>query len=204
MTELGGKMLLGLSLILLQGMNPIVASAVIPGLGEMLQGETGKARAFMIIEGSIWLSYFGFKHFGNKLEQSARVFAVNHAQANPARLEKDYYDALESYSNSYYYNLIVEREASYLYPDDPVRQQEYIERNGYFGDDAWQWNSLTNRTEYWQKRKASRENLRRASFMPGFAIINRIVSIIDVIVFAEEERFGLDTDPGRIGILYRF
>ncbi|GAI00207.1 unnamed protein product, partial [marine sediment metagenome] len=40
--------------------------------------------------------------------------------------------------------------------------------------------------------------------MPGFAIINRIVSIIDVVIFEEEDKIHFDTEPGRIGIKYRF
>jgi hypothetical protein len=40
--------------------------------------------------------------------------------------------------------------------------------------------------------------------MPGFAIINRIVSVVDVLLFTKEEKFGLDASDGRIGFYYRF
>ncbi len=185
-------------------MSPVFASAVMPGWGESIQGEKSKARAFFIVEGSIWLSYLGFKYFGNKIEQSARSFAIDHTGANAARRDDDYFEALENYLTSDDYNLEVERNASLLYPDDPLKQQEYIQQHGYFGDDTWKWDSLSNRTQYWEKRRSARENLRRASFMPGFAIINRIVSIIDVVVFAQEEQFGFDSRPGKIGIYYKF
>lgn len=188
----------------MQGMNPVVASAVVPGLGELVQGEYAKARTFFVIEGSIWLSYLGFTYFGHKLDQSARSFAIDHSGANPSRDDDAYYDALEDFLSSQDYNLEIERDASLIYPNDPERQQEYIEANGYFGDDTWQWDTLSNRSEYWEKRRSARENLRRASFMPGFAIINRIISIIDVVVFAEQENFGFDTRPGKIGVYYKF
>ena len=74
----------------------------------------------------------------------------------------------------------------------------------YFGDDEWAWDTLPNRTYYWEKRREAREHRRRASFMPGFAIINRIISVVDVLLFKEEEKFGLDAREGRIGIVYRF
>jgi len=196
--------LLSISLIILQGMNPIFASALVPGWGELIQGERSKARAFVIVEGSIWLSYLGFNYFGNKLEQSARSFAIQHSGANPTRRDDDYFEALEDYLTSDDYNLEVERNASLLYPNDPLLQQEYIEQHGYFDDDTWEWDSLGNRTQYWDKRRSARENIRRARFMPGFAIINRIVSIIDVVVFAQDEQFGLDSRPGRIGVYYKF
>ncbi len=132
------------------------------------------------------------------------AFAIDHSGANPTQDDAQYFDALEDYLSSDDYNLEVERNASYFYPDDPQAQQAYIEANSYTGDDAWQWDTLSNRTLYWERRMAARENYRRASFMPGFAIINRIVSVIDVMVFSEEEKFGLDTRPGKIGIYYKF
>jgi hypothetical protein len=197
-------MIVSISLIVIQAMNPVFASALVPGLGELIQGERGKARVFFVVEGSIWLGYFGFNYFGNKINQSARAYAIDHSGGNPLRTDEDYFDALEDYMTSLDHNLEIERDASLFYPDDPQRQQEYIEENGYFGDDAWTWDTLTNKTYYWERRRAARENRRRASFMPGFAIINRVVSIIDVIVFSKEKHFGLDSRPGRIGIYYKF
>jgi hypothetical protein len=197
-------MILGISLIILQAMNPIFASAAVPGLGELIQGEKNKARTFFILEGSIWLTYLGFNYFGNKMDHSARVFAIEHSGANPVNQDDRYFDAVEDYMSSEQYNIEVERNASLFYPDDPAMQQQYIQENGYFGDDAWEWDTLTSRTAFWEKRKSARENLRRASFMPGFAIINRIVSIIDVVVFSQEDKIHFDTKPGRIGIYYKF
>ena len=197
-------MALGISLIIFQAMNPILASVIMPGLGEMIQGEKNRSRVFFIVEGSIWLSYFGFNYLGHKIDNSARAFAIKHSGGNPARSDDEYFDALEDYLSSDDYNLEVERNASYFFPDDPQLQQEYIEENGYFGQDAWEWDTLTNRSNYWEERRESREHLRRASFMPGFAIINRVVSVIDVIVFSKQDRLGLDTRPGKIGIYYKF
>ena len=185
-------------------MNPIIASMVMPGWGEVIQGEKNKARVFFIIEGSIWLSYFGFNYLGDKFDYSARAFAIDHADANAVRRDNEYFDAIEDYLSSEDYNLEVERTASYYYPDDPQRQQEYIEEHGYFNEDTWEWDTLSSRIYYWERRKIARDNYRRASFMPGFAIINRIISVIDVVVFKKEERFGLDTRSGRIGIYYKF
>ena len=197
-------MFLGISLILFQTMNPIIASVAVPGWGEAIQGQRNKARTFFIIEGSIWLSYFGFNYLGEKIENSARVFAIEHSGANPTRRDDKYFDNLEDFFSSDDYNLEVERNASLFYPDDPPEQQEYIQENGYFGDDAWQWDTLSNKSYYWERRRSARENHRRASFMTGFAIINRIVSVIDVFVFSKTKSFGLDTSPGKIGICYKF
>lgn len=197
-------MLLGLTLILVQGMNPILASAIMPGWGETILGKKNEARAFFIIEGSLWASYLGFNYFGHKIEYSTRSFAVKHAEANPTRRDEEYFDNLEIYYSSDDYNLEIERDASYYYPNDPERQQEYIKENSYFDDDEWQWDTLSSQIYYWQRRRAGREDLRRASFMTGFMLINRIVSIINVVVFSEQTKIGFDTNPGRIGIYYKF
>lgn len=197
-------MFLGLALALFEGMNPIIASAIMPGWGEWILHKKNEARTFFIIEGSLWVSYYTFNWYGHKLERSSRIFAFEHAGANPLRDDMEYYDNLEDYNSSDEYNLLVERDASLYYPDDPVRQQEYIQKYGYFGDDQWEWDTLASRNFYWQRRRDARENLRRASFMTGFMIINRIVSVINVGVFKQESGLGLNAEPGKIGIVYKF
>jgi len=185
-------------------MNPILASAIIPGWGELILQKKNEARTFFIIEGSLWFSYYTFNWFGHKLESSSKIYAFEHAGANPLRNDQEYFDNLEDYNSSDDYNLIVERDASLYYPNDPVRQQEYIQKYGYFGDDQWEWDTLTNWNIYWRRRKIARENLRRASFMTGFMLINRIVSVLNVAVFKQESGLGLEVEPGKIGLSYRF
>ncbi len=181
-----------------------MASILVPGLGQMIKGDNSKAQAFFVVEGAIWVSYFGFNHWGNRIDASARAFAIDHSGANPARRDDEYFDALEDYLSSNEHNLVVERQASLFYPNDPALQQEYIEAHSYFGEDEWEWDGLDNRSQYWDKRREAREHERRASFMPGFAIINRIVSVVDVLLFTKQQKFGLETSQGRIGLYYKF
>lgn len=197
-------MFLTISLIVVQGLHPVMASALVPGLGQMIMGDRAKAQTFFIVEGAVWLSYFGFNYWGDRIDGSARVYAIGHADANPARRDDEYFDDLETYLSSADHNLMVERYASYFFPNDPAMQEDYIEANSYFGEDEWQWDGITNRSQYWEKRREAREHWRRASFMPGFAIINRIVSVVDVLLFSKQERFGFDTGNNRIGLYYRF
>jgi hypothetical protein len=195
---------LGISLIVIQALSPVMASILVPGLGQLIQGDRSKAQVFFAVEGTIWVSYFGFNYWGKRVDASARAFAIDHSGGNPARRDDAYFDALEDYLSSNEHNLVVERQASLYYPNDPELQQEYIAANSYFGEDEWMWDSLGSRSHFWEKRRESREHERRASFMPGFAIINRIVSVVDVLLFTEEEKFGLDAGEGRIGFYYKF
>lgn len=197
-------MLLGISLIVVQGLNPVIASVMVPGLGQMIQGDRSRAQTFLAVEGAIWLSYFGFNYWGNRIDGSARVYAIDHAGANPARRDDRYFDDLETYLSAADHNLMVERYASWFFPNNLELQQEYIEANSYYGEDEWLWDSLASRGQYWEKRRQAREHWRRASFMPGFAVINRIVSVVDILVFSRQERFGFDTSGNRIGLYYRF
>lgn len=197
-------MLLGISLIMFQALNPVMASILVPGLGQMIEGDKAKAQTFFVVEGAIWISYFGLNYWGNRIDASARTFAIDHSGGNPARRDDEYFDALEDYLSSNEHNLVVERQASLYYPNNPELQQEYIAANSYFGEDEWAWDSLDSRSQYWERRRVARENKRRASFMPGFAVINRIVSVVDVLLFTNQERFGFDTSDGRIGFYYKF
>jgi len=193
-----------ITLILFQAMNPIIASAILPGWGESLTGRRTEARVFFIIEGSLWSSYAGFNYFGHKTMFSSQAFAADRADANPRQDDEDYYDIVEDFDSSDDYNLKVERDASYYYPNDPLQQQEYIAENGYFGNDTWNWDTLSSRLQYWERRKAGREDMRRASFVSGFLIIDRIVSVINVAVFTKTPNIELDSEPGKIGIYYKF
>ncbi|MBE0431976.1 hypothetical protein IBX73_00770 [candidate division WOR-3 bacterium] len=197
-------MLLGISLIVVQGLNPVIASVMVPGLGQMIQGDRSRAQTFFAVEGAIWLSYFGFNYWGDRIDGSARVYAIDHAGANPARRDDRYFDDLETYLSAADHNLMVERYASWFFPNNLELQQEYIEANSYYGEDEWLWDSLASRSQYWEKRRQAREHWRRASFMPGFAIINRVVSVVDILLFSRQERFGFDTGGNRIGLYYKF
>jgi hypothetical protein len=192
------------ALILFQAMNPILASALIPGWGESIIGKKNQAKAFFVVEGTLWLSYAGFTYFGHKGEASSRAFAIEHGSANPGRSDADYFDILEDYMTADDYNIEVERNASYYYPDDPARQQQYIEENGFFGADAWSWDTVASRNQDWKSRRSARANLQRASFMTGFALVNRLVSVINVAVLNRQERFGLESRDNRIGIYFKF
>ncbi len=196
--------MLGISLIIIQGMNPIIASAIMPGWGELILQRKNEARTFFVVEGTLWCSYYTFNFLGKRMEKSSMVFAFEHADANPLRQDREYFDNLEDYDSSSDYNLLVEREASHYYPNDPQKQKEYINEHSYYGEDTWNWDTVANRNVYWEKRRIMRENLRRASFMTGFMLINRLVSILNVAVFKQESGFGLETEPGKIGFSYKF
>ncbi len=180
-------------------------SAIMPGWGELTLQKKDKAEVFFLIEGGLWLLYGSFNYYGRRTNLNAHSYAVKRASANPSRKDEDYLNSVEDFMNSDEYNEFIEREASTLYPDDLIRQQEYIQHNGYFGVDAWAWSSRDDLLIYWEKRKSAREAIRNASFCIGLTLLNRISSIIDVAFFTpRESKFGIKATPNEIGVIYKF
>ncbi len=184
---------------------PILRSAVLPGWGEHTLQSRTKAETFFMIEGGLWLLYGGFHYYSGRMNRSAHSFAVEKADANPARKDDDYMKGVEKYMTSDDHNEGIERDASTYYPDDLERQQSYIRENGFFGEDSWSWSNTDDFLLFWDKRKAAREAVRDASFCVGLALFNRIASIIDVAFFTSRSpKVGLKTAPGQVGIIYKF
>ncbi|MEO0070405.1 MAG: hypothetical protein ABIK18_06405 [candidate division WOR-3 bacterium] len=184
---------------------PILRSALVPGWGEWTLQKKSKGEIFFVIEGGLWLLYGGLNYYSGEMNDNAHTYAVEMAGANAANKDERYLKALEKYMTSEAYNEAVERDASYYYPDDLRKQQEYIQSNGYFGEDTWEWPSENEFILYWEKRKAGREALRMASFCIGLTLFNRVASIIDVAFFTPRlSGFGIKSGVNQIGIVYRF
>ena len=74
------------------------------------------------------------------------------------------------------------RRVSYA-PDNPERQRAYAESRSFTGDKAWSWGSDSLRFNYWRQRKGARSVLHTAGFVLGAALVDRLVSAIDVAFF---------------------
>lgn len=184
---------------------PIIRSAIVPGWGEYTLQSKVKAETFFMVEGTLWLLYGGYHYYSAGQNHSAHSFAVERASANPANADEDYLKGLEQYMTSDAYNEGIERDASTYYPDDLQRQQEYIQENGFFGENAWSWSNTDDFLRYWNRRKSAREAIRNASFCLGLALFNRVASIIDVAFFTPRKTsFGIETSLNKFGVVYQF
>jgi hypothetical protein len=161
----------------------ILASLALPGAGELWRGHRTKGEIFLWTDAAIWLTYGGLSIVGNSRLQDSRLFAHRYADASPAVRSDDYYVAVERYWNSDLYNEDVRRDARELYPDDPERQRQYAEQRSYTGDMAWSWGSDSLQWVYRDDRRNARTMLQAAGFVLGGALLNRLVSAIDVAFF---------------------
>jgi hypothetical protein len=157
----------------------LMLSLVIPGAGQQYLGNTGRARMMYVSEAAVWTTFAGFRVQGRMREdryvEMARLYA-----GVTGEMDDDYCLALAYYMSSEDYNIDVMREARLIYPYDRQMQLAYFEENGYFGDEAWEWESRGVREDFKLTRTRSRASYRRAVLTTGFAVLNRLVSMIDV------------------------
>ncbi len=186
-------------------------SLVLPGLGDFYAGNRGTGKLLLGTEIGIWLGYLGFQYYGSIQKDAYMLFAHEHADANSGRNDEPYFDALEVYRSSDEYNSYIYEDARLLYPNDPESQNEYVEENGYFGQDGWQWHENTRFHEYRKMRIATRETYERAVFMTGFAILNRLIAAVTSSRNVrnhnkriEEMKWGIHLKPDGVGFSYRF
>jgi hypothetical protein len=168
----------------------LLLSLVLPGAGQQYLGHTGRAKLMVVAEAGVWGTYTGFKIQSKMREDRYKEMAELFAGVQGERSD-DYYLALSHYMSSEDFNIDVMREARFRYPDDRDMQLEYFAANGYFGEDAWEWESTEKRLDFRWTRTASRDSDRRAVLTTGFAVLNRVISMIDLYL-----SFKLG-DPGR-------
>jgi hypothetical protein len=179
----------------------MLASALLPGMGEMMMGKRDKAKAFFIAEAAIWFLYGSMTIYARKYRTASRTYAAHHANAN-IKNDEEYFDLVERYHSADLYNEYVLRDAIDLFPGDYERQQEYLRENGFFGEDKWRWESTDKRLHYWYLRRTMRDALRKVSYATGLLIVNRIISMIDIALFT---RIEVDGQGGKgVGLKFKF
>lgn len=144
-------------------------SALLPGAGLHYLGHKRKARYFFAAEALTWLGYVSFKTYGNWKEDDYIRYAEAHANAQLDGKDKDFHDLVGFYNSIDDYNTfgrIFDPERPYL-QDTPANH--------------WRWQSLEEKETYRHLKNRSREADRRADFMLGVAVLDRIVAVIDAI-----------------------
>lgn len=156
-------------------------SLLLPGTGEYYLGYKTRAKAHLGAEAAIWVGYGYFRYQGNLREDNYKELANINAGVTGER-DDDYYQAIAYYISNDVFNVDILREARFYYPDDRGLQLEYWEANGYFEDDAWEWKSIEAMDHYRDVRTESRKSYRRSTLMLGFAVLNRMTSMVGLYV----------------------
>lgn len=163
----------------------LLYSLLLPGMGELSMGEKGRATGFFIAEGLIWSSFIYWTVAGN-LRQDDYIEQANlNAGVGVNDGSDDYWRLVGQYERSSgtgpeSYEEALRRTARDTYPDDPAAQDAYVAENLPTGAEAWEWTSSDLHSTYQSTRENSNSAFNRAQYSFAAAILNRIVSVIDV------------------------
>jgi len=179
-----------LLLIVLLGAMPLLAlpkivypaaSVLLPGSGELLLGEYTRGGTLMAID---LLSVHGFVDTNKEIDrqrESYMSFASMYAGV-PYGMPTNHYQAVQDFISSDYYNDIQEmmaRNYYLIYNYDPASYADYLERNTFTGDEAWNWGNEANWKEYKNMRLRHQRTKMSHNFALGIMLFNRAVSAID-------------------------
>jgi hypothetical protein len=145
-------------------------SFILPGAGEIYGGAKTKGQIFIFSEASVWAGYFAFRTYGNWLEDDYKSYAASHAGVDLIGKPGNFFDNLAFYDSRDLYNQFAP-----LYHSGEVRP--------YPEDDLWNWvwESRDSRLYYRELKNRSRNASRRALYMVGLSVVNRIVSVLDAM-----------------------
>jgi len=160
----------------------VLLSVLVPGAGHYYLNHKGRGQIFIGAEVATWFGFFAFRTYGSWKEDDYKNFAIQYAGI--AETEHDdtfyrnmlFYDSREEYNSS---GRIINPGAQY-YPNEPQYD--------------WFWESSAMRQQYRTIRNDSEVAYRKATFMLGMALLNRIIAGIDAYRLAQKESSRIKDD----------
>jgi len=190
-------------------------SAVLPGWGERYLGAPGRGWIFMGAEAATWGTWGTFKtqewlRRENYIEM-AEVFAGVAGDG----YEDEYWKIVGQHASWLDYNEYLRYEARREYGFGTASYYDYIAEHEIGEADAWTWGSEARRYAYADKRRASKDAERRATYTLYALLVNRVFSLVDTFRLwrtheavrerVDQERGGLDISalPAADGLGWR-
>lgn len=147
----------------------LVKSIVLPGWGEHSLGYHTRGFALQGSELLCWAAYAAFTFIGEARKKDMKAFAAEHAGVEPGDKNKEYFADISKYDNIYQYNEAMYRNRSI--------SLVYSNADKYY----WDWDNEDNRKDFDNIRFDSGVYLRNATLATTALIINRLVSVIDIM-----------------------
>lgn len=141
----------------------VVASLILPGMGELYAGSFESGKYNLMAEGGLWLTYSGFRMHANWLQQDAQTFATQHAGANFNNKDDQYSVNIGNFISIDDYNQakLRNRENDLVYTSDQYK---------------WLWDSDADRAQFKDLRIRSAEINNNAKFIIGAIVVNHVIS----------------------------
>jgi hypothetical protein len=169
-------------------------SLLLPGLGHYSIHHTTRGGAFMAADLGIWGGFSGFRLQGHLRRKSYVEMAHLFAGVPSADGRSDeYYRLVGQFPSSDIYDEEVRRDARNLYGNDLQARDAYYNAHKIPVDQVWQWGSDADWTRYKNKRNASQSSYKRARYLLGLAVANRLLAAVDAmrLVHAHGEGEGM-------------
>ncbi|HVN48934.1 MAG TPA: hypothetical protein VMU30_08965 [Bacteroidota bacterium] len=139
-------------------------SLLVPGLGQAYVGSINNGKYYLIAESGLWLTYAGFRVYGNWLHQDAQTYAAEHAAANFSGKDDQFEVNIGNFNTTDDYNL------------QKLRNGEY---NLIYAGSQYQWNWQGNdaeRLHFKNMRIQSANVYNNSRFIIGAVVINHVIS----------------------------
>ncbi len=169
-------------------------SFLMPGLGQLYNGDRGKAYAFAGAELAVWLTYGVFDNIANGASEDYREYAGIYAGISGDHTER-YWRSAGRFMTSELYNVSLRMEA---------RAEERDPTGLIEGPDTWFWRNEEHQSNYQLLRADANRAFDRRDFTIVFSIINRAIAAFDAARSAGDSEhmielagFGVDLEPTR-------
>jgi len=168
-------------------------SLFFPGWGELSISQKSRGQKLMAVDIILWLTVFNGKNLSKNYESDYRAFASEHAGVDWAHTDYLFAVDIGYYKNLIKFNDEKSRQRLQVIELDPygdlIREYGHA-KYPYNGDFDWQWDRDSNRKSYKDMRIASANWDKYANFAIAGLIVNRVISLIDVMYL---ERTGKST-----------
>ncbi len=163
----------------------MLRSALLPGWGQMHLGHSTRGIIFMSFDALTWAGV-GLSYLEGTFNRDDYTWlAASEAGIHVSGRSNDFLNDLSNFPSSAEFNDYIHRLARYYYPDDPDAQRQYYESHARYGEDGWSWSSDAARDQFADGLRKSKEWFRRSLYIAAFALVNRVVSVIDASLLDE-------------------
>jgi len=162
------------------------ASLALPGSGELLLGQNTRGSTLLGID---LVTIYAFFATGKEIDRQRDNYMryANLYAGVPLGMPQNHYQAIQDYPSSDYYNDIqtmMARNYYLIYTYDPAAYEDYLARNTYKGNEAWEWTSDAAWQEYQNQRTRHQRTKMSHSLALGIMLFNRAFSALDSAILS--------------------
>jgi hypothetical protein len=190
---------------------PVVASAIIPGMGEIVTGHWLRGLPFVAADVATWALYGHYENEGRDWRAAYESFADAHWHYDTWQQNLEtFYDDPTQPNYDFWDPNNPPHNCTCPYITKEEDKQHYYENIGkylyyYPGWDDWQWNgdpatadSRSHRLEYGHMRQESNANFDNSTNMIVVAMATRLASMVQTVLLMRNDTRNVEVRPMRL------